>query len=132
MFHPKMQAFDKRMKEMFDEIDDVLEEKYGNRYPIHPNRPTRGATSNKAADGLFNVGVQFTAGYGSELGRGYTVDMNIATLENIPENEREDLLLFTVELIQEKLPIFFPEKNLTCARDRNLFKILGNFQLGTL
>jgi hypothetical protein len=127
-----MQAFDNRMKEMFDEIDDVLEEKYGDLYPLHPNRPSRGSTSNKAADGLFNVGVQFTAGYGSELGRGYTVDMNIATLEKIPENEREELLLFTVELIQEKLPIFFPGKNQTCERDRNLFKILGNFQLGSL
>ena len=132
MFHPKTQAFDRRMKELFDEIDDYLEEEYGHRYPLHPNRPTRGATSNKAADGLFNVGVQFSAGYGSEAGRGYVVDFKISTLASVAPDERESLLEEVVDQIRLRLGRFFPGKSLEVVRDGSLFKIVGDFSLGRI
>ncbi len=132
MFHPKTNAFDKRMKELFDEIDDELEEEFGDRYPLHPNRPKRGATANKSADGLFNIGVQFTPGYGSEQGRGYVVDFRIATLAKVCSHERELFLDRVVELIKLNLPEFFPDRHLEIVRDGSVFKIIGDFSLGSL
>ena len=70
MYHPKMMEWDKKLKAIFDRIDDKLEDRYGELFPLHPTRAERGTTSNKESDGLFNVGASFTAGYGSKLGRG--------------------------------------------------------------
>lgn len=120
------------MKELFDEIDDYLEEEYGDRYPLHPNRPARGATANKAADGLFNIGAQFTSGYGTRYGRGYIVDFLISTLEEVASEERELFLEEIVHQIRKRLPIFFPNKELKVVRDGSLFKIIGDFSLGSI
>lgn len=130
MFHPKTVKFDRRMKELFDEIDDYLEVKYGERYPLHPNRPSRGSTSNKANDGLFNIGVQFSAGFGSEFGRGYVVDFRISTLTSVPDEERERFLEEISDQIRERLPVFFPNKTMRVVRDGGVYKIIGDFSLG--
>ena len=68
MRHPRLVEFETRLKQLFDAIDDLLEEKYGRTYHLHPSRPARGLTGNKAHDGLFNVGATFTPGYGSHHG----------------------------------------------------------------
>ena len=70
MWHPKTAEFDSRLKELFDEVDHYIEDRYGHTYSLHPMRPLRGETANPEADGLFNIGALFTPGYGSELGRG--------------------------------------------------------------
>lgn len=132
MFHPKTNAFDRKMKALFDEIDEELEESYGAIYPLHPNRPERGATGNNSADGLFNVGVYFTPGYGSEKGRGYMVDFKISTLQKVDPRVRELLLEEISEKIREKLPKWFPYRNLQCTRDGEHYKIIGDFTLGSL
>ena len=132
MWHPKMTEFDDRMKKLFDEVDDYIEDLYGDKYPLHPVRLPRGETANPEADGLFNIGANFTPGYGSELGRGYIIDVSIATLEKIDETVRLEIYEAVVRKVRELLSVYFPERELVVRRDRNLFKILGDFSLGTV
>ena len=88
MYHPKTLEWDGRLKDVFDRIDRALEDRYHGRWKLRRNRPMRGETANPEADGLFNIGVFFTPGYGSRLGRGYLVEIVIATDESIPDEEQ--------------------------------------------
>ena len=132
MWHPKTVEFDKRMKKLFDEVDDYIEDLYGEQYPRHPVRLPRGETSNPEADGLFNIGANFTPGFGSELGRGYIIDFSISTLQEVDEKERFEIYQAAVRKVIELLPVHFPERELSVQRDRNQFKILGDFSLGSI
>jgi hypothetical protein len=132
MWHPKTVEFDERLKKLFDEVDDYIENLYGERYVLHPVRPARGETSNPEADGLFNIGANFTPGYGSELGRGYVIDIAMSTLEKVDENVRREIYEAAAEKVKELLPLHFPERELTVRRDKNHFKIQGDFSLGVI
>jgi len=120
------------MKKLFDEVDNYIEDIYGGRYKLHPVRPERGKTSNPEADGLFNIGANFTPGFGSELGRGYLIDVAMSTLEKVDEDVRREIYEAAAEKVKELLPIHFPERELTVRRDRNHFKIQGDFSLGNI
>ncbi len=117
---------------MFDGIDDILEDKYGGSFSLHPNRPRRGRTANRESDGLFNIGADFSPGYGSFLGRGYIVHIRISTLEHIPMEIRESIKRDVEILVREKLPETFPGRDLKLERDGNLLKIIGDFSLGSV
>jgi hypothetical protein len=130
MAHPRVSEFDARLKRIFDRVDDYLEEKYGRDYPLHPSRPHRGMTSNKAQDGLFNVGAAFTAGYGSDYGRGYAVDVEMVTLAHIPGEARRRIEADAVRKIEELLQKEFPDRELHVSKDRSTFKIHGDISLG--
>jgi len=132
MNHPSLAEFERKLKHLFDSVDDYLEEKYGDRYRLHPSRPPRGRTASKAHDGLFNVGASFTAGYGSRYGRGYIVQVDMVTLDHIPQDVRDAIEQETADLVNQKLPYYFPERELTVVRDRNVFKIYGDLRLGEL
>lgn len=127
-----MIRLEQRMKIMFDEIDDWLEDRYGRDYPLHPNRPRRGRTSNREMDGLFNIGADFTPGYGSRLGRGYIVRVRMSTLSQIPEQIRKKILDDVEQQVSLKLPENFPGRGLNVSKDGNLLKITGDFSLGTV
>ncbi len=132
MWHPKIIEFDNRMKKLFDEVDNFIEDLYGERYSLHPTRPARGETSNPEADGLFNIGANFTPGYISELGRGYIIDVSISTLDKVDDNARHEIYEATAEKVKELLPLHFPERELIVRRDGNHFKIQGDFSLGEI
>jgi len=132
MYHPKMAEFDARLKKLFDEVDDYIEDLYGDSYVLHPVRPTRGETFNPEADGLFNIGAVFTPGYQSELGRGYLIDVSMSTLEKVDDNVRLAIYEVTADKVEELLPRYFPERKLTVRRDKNHFKIMGDFSLGSI
>lgn len=132
MRHTKMIAWERTMKAMFDEIDDILEDKYGSEFPLHPNRSKRGKTANKEMDGLFNIGADFTAGYGSRFGRGYVIQVRMSTLEHIPAEIRKSIEADVESLVREKLPIFFPGRNLVLEKDGHLLKIIGDLSLGSV
>ncbi len=132
MRHVKMKQWDDQLKSLFDEIDDVLEDKYGKRFVLHPNRMRRGTTSNKEMDGLFNIGASFSAGYGSEHGRGYVVQVRMSTLEHVPSEFRNTIHAEVEELVKKKLPEKFPGRRLALERDGNLLKIIGDFSLGSV
>lgn len=126
----RLVEWERRLKALFDEIDDELEEKYGALFPLHPARPKRGATANKEHDGLFNIGASFSAGFGTKHGRGYVLDVDMVTLDMVPADMRKMVQADVVRRIREKLPRFFPNKNLSVHRDGNMFKIVGDLSLG--
>ena len=132
MRHHEARKWDRALKSLFDEIDDWLEDRYGGDYVLHPNRPLRGETSNKEMDGLFNIGADFTAGYGSRLGRGYVVQVRMSTLERIPAEVKMNIEEDVERLVREKLPEFFPGRRLEVSRDGSLLKIIGDFSLGSV
>jgi len=127
-----MIEFDDRMKKLFDEVDEYLENLYGNIYPLHPVRPSHGETSNPESDGLFNIGANFTPGFGSDLGRGYIIDVSMSTLEKIDEKIRMEIYDTAAQKVNELLPIYFPERELSVHRDNNNYKIVGDFSLGVI
>ncbi|MDR0709590.1 MAG: hypothetical protein LBF77_05955 [Spirochaetaceae bacterium] len=128
--HPKLRAFTESLEELFRQVDEELEDRYGGRFSLHPNRPRRGETANPEMDGLFEVAPDFTPGLGSEKGRGYLVSLRVATLEKVPPEEFEALMARTAELVRERLPRFFPGRPLEVIRDGPRFKITGDFSLG--
>ena len=132
MWHPKTVDFDNQMKKLFDEVDNYIEDLYGDHYPLHPVRLPRGEAANPEMDGLFNIGANFTPGFGSELGRGYIIDVSISTLEKVDGDIRLEIYTSAAEKVRELLPVYFPERELTVQRDGNHFKITGDFTLGAV
>lgn len=130
--HPKMIQFDDTMKKMLDEVDNYIEDNFGNLYPLHPARPARNTTSNPLSDGLFGVRADFTPGFGSELGRGYILNVEMKTLSEIPEDVKDKIYNAACTKIEELLPTYFPGRKLEVKQDGNLLKIVGDFSLGTL
>jgi hypothetical protein len=128
--HPKLVSFDNSLEALFREVDDFLEDEWGDTYSIHPNRPGRGTTDNPEMDGLFEIAPDFTPGIGSEKGKGYLVSLRAATLENVPPEEFEFLMGQAAALIAAKLPVYFPDRALEVVRDGRKFKIIGDFSLG--
>ncbi len=130
MRHPKAIAWEERLKRVFDAIDDQLEDRYGHLFPLHPARPARGRTANRESDGLFDVGAAFSAGFGSRHGRGYVVEIRMATLTRVPAPIREDIERDVVNLLREGLAREFPAQKLGVSRDGPVYKIHGNLSLG--
>ena len=128
----RLTVWEDKLKRIFDRIDDYLEEKYGQNYPLHPRRARRGTTANKEQDGLFNVGASFSLGLGSEYGPGYVVEVRLATLSKIPAAVRASIEEEVVRQLERLLPEAFPNKELRIARDGNIYKIYGDLSLGRL
>ena len=132
MEHQARLLWESRLKKIFVKIDEYLEEKYGQSYPLHPARAQRGLTANNAYDGLFNVGASFSAGIGSEHGPGYVVEVRMVTLSHIPAKIRVEIEDAVVQYLRRELPIEYPERELQVARDGEIFKIYGDLSLGIL
>ena len=132
MYHPKTIEWDAKMKAMFDRIDTILEDRYHNHWRLRRNRPQRGMTANPEADGLFNVGAIFTPGYGSQIGRGYLVDITLATDAIVTDEDREAIELAVLELLRSFIPEYFPNRQLEVSRDGSSYKIHGDLSLGTV
>jgi len=132
MNHPKTNEWDTRMSELFDRVDRSLEDRYQGRWKLRQNRPVRGTTANPEMDGLFNVGVFFTPGFGSRLGRGYLVEIVIATEEQVPPDERKAIEDQVRTMVAAFLPDAFPGRDLRIERDGTMLKIHGDMGLGSL
>ncbi len=130
--HPKQQELEDTLRKMCDDLDTFLEDTYGDRYPLHPNRLARGNAASVAYDGLFSTGTQFTMGYGSKAGRGYIVDIDIATLSRVDKNDHDMIEASAVAYLESLLPVYFPNRQLQIVKDGNLYKIIGDFSLGTV
>lgn len=129
--HPKQIALEGIMRKMCDELDHRLEERFGSHYPRHPNRPARGKAASVAYDGLFSTGTQFTLGYGSDHGRGYIISVEIRTLSKVKIEDEYAVEKATVETINELIPHYFPEREITLKKDGNVYKLVGDFSLGS-
>jgi hypothetical protein len=129
MNNPKMKKWEKNLRRIFDEIDDHLEDTYGEMYPLHPARAPRGHTANKSHDGLFNVGAAFSAGYGSKFGRGWVVDIRMVTLSEIEGEVKEKIHSEVAEKVRDRLKETYPEQEIRVEQDGNIFKIFGDIDL---
>ncbi len=115
--------------EVLGVIDHELEAEHGDLYPLHPQRAKHGDTVNPSASGLFEIGAAFSAGYGSERGRGYIVDVRMATLSAVSVPDRERLQQYVAERLRVLLPVYFPGQDLRIERDGKVFKIIGDLKL---
>ena len=122
-------SWEKTLKIVFDEIDHELEAEYGDLWPLHPSRPKYGTTTNPEADGLFNVGAAFSAGFGSKYGPGYTVEIRLSTLKNVPAEIRKQIRAQVFQCLEKKLPIAFPGKMLQVSEENGLIRIHGDLSL---
>ena len=129
MRHPKAMQWEKRLKEVFDDIDRELEAQYGENWPLHPSRPEQGATSNPEHDGLFNVGAAFSIGIGSEHGPGYSVEIRLSTLANISADIRKTIKQQVLRALKLKLPGAFPDQTLQVSEDKGILRIHGDLSL---
>ena len=121
--------WEKRLKQVFDEIDYELEAQYKGLWPRHPSRPAFGTTSNPEADGLFNVGAAFSAGFGSKHGPGYTVEIRLSTLKNVSTDLRKKIKTQVFKILETKLPEAFPGKDLHVSEDNGMVRIHGDLSL---
>ena len=125
----KLEKWERRLKTVFDRVDDALEEKYGDAFPLRPNRAERGETTSKSHSGLFSVGGKFSLGLGSKHGAGYIVDVRLSTLKRIPAETREAIYEDAQQWLKQELEREFPETDLDLVRDGNVFRITGDFSL---
>lgn len=131
MRHPQVEWFERRIKEVFDRIDNELEEAYGTRFALHPARPAHRETGNPELDGLFNVGAAFSAGFGSQHGSGYVVEIRMATLDHVPPMIRKEIEQTVIGRLRDLLRGAFPGRHLAVKRDGLVFKITGDLSLGS-
>lgn len=130
MQHPLLIKWEKRLKRLLDEVDDALENEYGDRWRLHPARPHRGQTANKASDGLFDISANFSLGLGLDKGRGYSIDIHIATLDEISPADKAMIEASAMQLIAQRLNRYFPDRALHVNRDGGLIRLHGDLSLG--
>jgi len=129
--HPSLVKWERILQQALDDLDDLLEDRYGLRHRLHPARPSRGRTSSKSQDGLFDVQASFSLGLGSQYGKGYVVDVRMATLDRISPEQRQEIDRVVVDKLREELPEHFPGRNLQVSKDGDIIKIHGDLSLGT-
>lgn len=129
MKNPLLEKWEDKLQTIFNRIDHILEERYGDLYPLRPNRPVSGKGVTPDADGLFDLGVSFSAGIASQFGPGYVFRVKLATLNRVPDDLIEKLENEVVELLEAELPKEFPGKELKVARDGHVYKIFGDLDL---
>ncbi len=130
MRHQKVIDWEKRLQAAFERVDERLEAKYGKLFPRHPARPVHGAASRREHDGLFNLGADFSAGFGSRHGPSYAVEIRIMTLADVPADVRRRIEREAIAMLREELPKNFPDNNLQVVRDGNIYRITGDLSLG--
>ncbi len=127
MTHPSRVALEQALQKIADSTDDALEDAFGERYNLHPNRLKRGKTQNKSNDGLFNAGFTFTPGYGSTYGRGYVLQFHISTLDRVPTEVFTLFEQFAAQHIQSILPQYFLTDAVELVREKTHYKLVGDF-----
>jgi hypothetical protein len=132
MRHQHVEKWESRLNELLRQVDHTLEEKYGHLFTAHPARPPKGSTANPQQDGLFRVTASFSPGFGTELGKGYVLQLDLVTLEKVPQAEVERMQREAVVLIQDGLESVLPGRGLTVQRDGNVWKIVGDLSITSL
>lgn len=125
----ELEKWEEKLRNVFKEIDHILEEKYGGEFPRNPVRAQRGATSNPESDGLFDVGATYSAGFGSKFGEGYVIETRWATLKPVPTELEKEAEKIVEKVLNDKLHSEFPGKNLKVVRDGEILKIVGDLSL---
>ncbi len=125
----ELEIWEKKLNVVLDEIDAELEKKFGAIFPRKPVRPPSGSAANPQYDGLFEVQSAYTAGFGSNYGEGYAVEIRWVTFDEVPENIKHEADAVAEEILNKRLPEVFPGKNLKVAHDVSGMKITGDLSL---
>ena len=129
MRHQRAEEWEAKLDGLLKRVDRALEESYGDLFDTHPARPSKGSTANPQQDGLFRVTASFSPGFGTELGKGYVLQLDLVTLDDVPEDRIEAIQQKAVRLIQDGLDDVLPGRNLAVKRDGNVWKIVGDLSL---
>lgn len=124
-----VEKWEEKLNHVLQKVDRILESRYGSLFAPHPARPSHGITANPQNDGLFRVTASFSPGFGSELGRGYVLQLDVMTLDRTDARQIEAIQREAVELIRANLEGAFPGRGLTVKRDGNVWKIVGDLSL---
>ncbi len=125
----ELEIWEGKLRNIFKEINDVLEGKYGSLFPLNPVRARHGSTSDPESDGLFDIGATYSTGIGSRYGEGYVIEIRWATLKTVPEEMQKDAEAITESILNSRLQDEFPGKNLKVVHDGDLMKITGDLSL---
>jgi len=129
MCNPRVEKWEGKLNALLRQVDAVLEEEYGEVVPRHPSRLPHGATENPQQDGLFRITAAFTAGFGSQLGRGYVVTIEPVTLATFPQDVWREVEQKACRMIREGLEDALPGRDLKLQRDGDVWKITGDLSL---
>lgn len=125
----ELEIWEKKLKVILDEIDAALEAKFAALFHRKPARPAPCNTSNPQHDGLFEVQATYTAGFGSQYGEGYIMEIRWVTFDEVPEDIRLAGDAIAEEILNRRLPEQFPGKNLKVVHDVSGMKITGDLSL---
>jgi hypothetical protein len=125
----ELEIWEEKLRKIFKEANDVLEEKYDGLFPLNPVRAKHGTTSDPESDGLFDVGATYSTGLGSKYGEGYVVEVRWATLRSVPEEMQKEAEAIVEDILNKRLPDEFPGKNLKVLHDGDLMKIVGDLSI---
>ncbi|HOY66031.1 MAG TPA: hypothetical protein PLP29_04030 [Candidatus Ozemobacteraceae bacterium] len=125
----RVEAWEAKLREAFDQADAELEKRHGSRFSRKPHRPAHGEGSTRDADGLFDLSVGYTAGFGSAHGEGYVFRVRLATFEPVPGAAREAIEAEALDLLRERLAEAFPGRELSILREGDQYKIIGDLGL---
>lgn len=124
-----LESWEDALQGVLSFVDEALEDRFGEAYPLHPARLPRGEAGSPQYDGLFRVTAAFTAGFGSEKGPGYLFRVELATLSEVSPDMRETIEETAADLLRKGLAEAFPGRNLRVERDRGVYKIFGDLSL---
>lgn len=125
----KVETWEASLRTAFDRTDAYLEEKYGKRFSLKPNRPAPGEGATRDSDGIFDLSVGFTAGFGSKYGQGYVFKVRLATFDPIPPDFRKTLENEAIEVLAKELAEVFPDRDLRIVVDGEQYKVVGDLTL---
>lgn len=129
MKNPLLEQWELKMQEVFDRVDEQLEKRYKGKFSLKPNRPEAGEGISPNTDGLFDISILFTPGFGSELGAGYVFKVRLATAERVPQEFIKSVEDEASELVKLELSKLFPGKQFDISRDGRSYKITGDLDL---
>lgn len=122
----ELELWEQRLTKVLNQVDAVLEEKYGSQYPLKNNRPQAGTTGNPRYDGLFSLTAKYSLGLTNNIGPHYLVEFRFATFVTVPISVKEEMYSIVLTQLNELLHVEFPKQILNVSRDGEIFRITGN------
>ncbi len=113
-----------------EHTDAEMERRYGDRFELHPARLPHGKAASRQYDGLFSLSAGFSAGFGSQFGPGYALDLRLVTLEAVPEDFRAQFEEEAIAFLQKELDQTMPERKMKIVKDVNGWKIVSDLHIG--
>ncbi len=125
----KVENWEENLNAILRKVDIALEREFPDVATRHPVRPPSGTTASPQYDGLFRVTASFTAGFGSQLGRGYSIQVDCMSLNPPDSGKMREIESRAVQLITDLLPEAFPGRQLEVKQDGTQWKIVGDLSL---